>query len=192
MVMKLSEISNNYGIPLSTLNSAVKANAFPVIGDNPKQVDTDSTKFQTWLNARNDQSRVKGEILKMENLAEYSLDYKVKRGTDYSRYSESLPIKILFFILQEQFDDSFHAKRGATEIVRLAKEKSIREIADLTKVTTEVAKGYVELFYENIGETNITKNVLSKFLKREAGFEAAYLLSQYMVLEKRRSGRQGY
>src|SRR5437588_140590 len=135
----ISEISRLYGIPVSTINSAVEAGLIEIeeSTDKPRKIDDQSEKFQIWLQDRAQQSRVKGDAALLKDLAAYASEHAIKvPGSVPGDYAIREPLCMLFEILESSLDD-----------LDFAQAASVQEIRRLTECHLLDAEEYVGLFY---------------------------------------------
>lgn len=161
----VSEISRGYGIPVSTINSAVEAGLLDVEVINDKRgINEDSDKFRIWFDARLQQSRVKGEVAFVQELAEYAARHRVRINRTPDRYSILQPIEMLFSILE-----------SCPNELDFAQAASIGEINRVTGCKFDVAQEYVSLFYASIGGNQADQYQVNRLLPKQAQIKSAYI-----------------
>lgn len=174
----VGEISREYGIPVSTINSAAEAGLINVLPQpaGPRQIDDQSEQFVSWVRDRMRQSRVKGESGLIESLTKYARTHGVKMPINWTRaqtdYVIVEPLNMLFQILESCVDD-----------LDFAQAASAGEIARLTGVSADVASEYVGLFYQQIGGNNADRSDLLRLLSKQQTIRSAYKIL-YRAVEK--------
>lgn len=163
----VSEISREYGIPVSTINSAVDAALIDIIeSESGRVIDDINEKFRSWYDARLQQSRVKGDVGWIEELAKYAASHRmrIRRQRTPDRYSILEPLKMLFSILE--------SCPGELDFAQAASAGEIEKITDCKSM--DVLE-YVSLFYASIGGNQADQYKVNRLLSRQRQLEAAYL-----------------
>jgi len=163
----VSEIARGYGIPVSTINSAVEADLLDVEVINGKRgINEESEKFRSWYEARLQQSRVKGDVAFIEALATYAAQHRIciRRQRVPDRYSILEPLSMLFNILE-----------ACPEELDFAQAASIGEIDRVVGCGYNVAAEYVSLFYTSIGGNQADQYGVNRLLSKQAQIKSAYM-----------------
>jgi hypothetical protein len=165
----VGEVSREYGIPVSTINSAGEAGLIVIQPqeDGPRQIDEQSEQFASWIRDRMQQSRVKGASGLIGSLATYARTHGVRMSISWSRAQSDYvivePLNVLFSILDSCVDD-----------LDFAQAASIGELARLTNVSMNVAAEYVGLFYQQIGGNRAAGSDVMRLLSRQQTIKSAY------------------
>ena len=163
----VGEISREYGVPVSSINSAIETGLLDAIAQEsgPRRIDEWSEKFRVWIDARLQQSRVKGEAGHMRELAEYACTQHIRIGFGVpDRYGILEPLDMLFSILE-----------SCPNELDFAQAASVGEIARVTGCGMDAASEYVGLFYASIGGNQADQYAVTRLLQRRTQLRSAYI-----------------
>lgn len=163
----VSELSREFGIPARTINSAVSVSLLDAeVIDGKRGIDETSEKFRSWHEARLQQSRVKGEVGWIEELAQYAAAHHIliRRQRVPDRYCILEPLNMLFSILE-----------SCPNELDFAQAASIGEIERVTGGKWVAAEEYVGLFYASIGGNQADQYKVTRLLSRQPQVKAAYM-----------------
>lgn len=167
-MLTIAATSREFGLPVSTINSAIEAGLITVYHEQGKarQIDEQSEQFQSWLQARMQQHRVKGATVLVAELAMYASRHCIRvPGNVPTRYAITQPLDVLFQILEAAMDD-----------LDFAQAASVDQIASLTKRSMTVAEEYVGLFYRLIGGNQANRDDVMSLLRKQQTLQSAYLI----------------
>lgn len=164
----VGKISRQYGIPVSTINSAIDAGLLTVeVIDSKRGIDDTSEQFRIWHDARLRQPRIKSETTWIEELATYAAEHQIRIRQKHlpDRYSILEPLSMLFTILDACPDE-----------LDFAQAASVGEIQRVIGCTWEAAEEYVSLFYASIGGNQADQYKVNHLLSRQPHIKSTYIL----------------
>jgi hypothetical protein len=158
------EVSRKYGITSSTIYSAINAG---LLSAEAGMLDDQSEQFKSWYAAHLGQSRVKGNIGMIKEMAQFAAKHRISihRRDVPSDYAIKEPFNLLFSILEASSND-----------LDFAQASSAGEMSEMTGCRIGIAQEYVSLFYQQIGGSQADDHAVTKILGMQQKLRAAYLV----------------